>query len=97
MVTATELNYKNFGRCVKLDNGTASIIITVEVGPRIISYCLNGHENSRTIRRNSAIISARAGPGTYTAATGSGAALKATRTATSRITSRWNIQFPAAK
>ena len=45
MVTATELNYKNFGRCVKLDNGTASIIITVEVGPRIISYCLNGHEN----------------------------------------------------
>lgn len=34
MVTATELNYKNFGRCVKLDNGTASIIITVEVGPR---------------------------------------------------------------
>ena len=45
MVTATELNYKNFGRCVKLDNGTASIIITVEVGPRIISYCLNGREN----------------------------------------------------
>ena len=45
MVTATELNYKNFGRCVKLDNGTASIIITVDIGPRIISYCLNGHEN----------------------------------------------------
>ena len=117
MVTATELNYKNFGRCVKLDNGTASIIITVEVGPRIISYCLNGHENmlledagrefkdasvlNGTIgemhAKNSAIISARAGPGTYTAATGSGAALRATRTVTSRITSRWNIQFPAAK
>lgn len=45
MVTATELNYKNFGKCVKLDNGTASIIITVDIGPRIISYCLNGHEN----------------------------------------------------
>ena len=45
MVTATELNYKNFGKCVKLDNGMASIIVTVDVGPRIISYCLDGHEN----------------------------------------------------
>ena len=45
MVTATELNYKNFGKCIKLDNSTASIIITVDVGPRIISYCLNGKEN----------------------------------------------------
>lgn len=45
MVTVTEINYRNFGKCVKLDNGTASIMITVEVGPRIISYCLNGHEN----------------------------------------------------
>lgn len=45
MVTATEINYKNFGKCVKLDNETASIIITVDIGPRIISYCLNGKEN----------------------------------------------------
>lgn len=45
MVTVTEITYKNFGRCVKLDNGTASVIITVDIGPRIISYCLNGREN----------------------------------------------------
>ncbi len=45
MVTVTEITYKNFGRCVKLDNGVASVIITVDVGPRIISYCLDGHEN----------------------------------------------------
>lgn len=45
MVTATEITYKNFGRCVKLSNGTASLIVTVEIGPRIISYCLDGHEN----------------------------------------------------
>lgn len=45
MITATEINYKNFGKCVKLDNGTASIIIMVDAGPRIISYCLNGMEN----------------------------------------------------
>lgn len=45
MVTVTEITYKNFGRCVRLDNGTASVIITVDIGPRIISYCLNGREN----------------------------------------------------
>lgn len=45
MVTTTQISYKNFGRCVKLDNGTASIIVTLDVGPRIISYCLNGKEN----------------------------------------------------
>lgn len=45
MVSATEITYKNFGKCVKLDNGTASIIVTVDIGPRIISYCLNGKEN----------------------------------------------------
>lgn len=45
MVTVTEINYKNFGKCVKLENEVASVIVTVEVGPRIISYCLNGKEN----------------------------------------------------
>ena len=50
MVTVTEINYRNFGKCVKLDNGTASIMITVEVGPRIISYCLNGHAVRKATR-----------------------------------------------
>lgn len=45
MVQVTEINYKNFGKCVKMDNGIASVIVTVDVGPRIISYCLNGKEN----------------------------------------------------
>lgn len=45
MVTVSEINYKNFGKCVKMDNGTASLIVTVDIGPRIISYCLNGKEN----------------------------------------------------
>lgn len=45
MVEITEISYKNFGKCIKMDNGTASIIVTVDVGPRIISYCLNGKEN----------------------------------------------------
>ena len=45
MVTISEIEYKNFGRCVKMENEVASVIVTVEVGPRIISYCLNGKEN----------------------------------------------------
>lgn len=45
MVTISEMEYKNFGRCVKMENEVASVIVTVEVGPRIISYCLNGKEN----------------------------------------------------
>ena len=44
MVTISEIEYKNFGRCVKMENETASVIVMVEAGPRIISYCLNGKE-----------------------------------------------------
>lgn len=45
MVNISEINYKNFGKCIKMENEIASVIITVDVGPRIISYCLNGKEN----------------------------------------------------
>ncbi len=45
MVTISEISYKNFGKCIKMENETASLIVTVDVGPRIISYCLNGKEN----------------------------------------------------
>lgn len=45
MVKSDIIEYKNFGRCVRLGNGTASLIITLDVGPRIISYCLDGKEN----------------------------------------------------
>lgn len=45
MIRFTEINYKNFGKCVKLENDVASVIVTVDVGPRIISYSLNGKEN----------------------------------------------------
>lgn len=45
MVKVTEISYKNFGRCVKMENEVASVIVTIDVGPRIISYSLNGREN----------------------------------------------------
>lgn len=44
-VKFSEITYKNFGRCIKMENEVANLIITVDVGPRIISYSLNGKEN----------------------------------------------------
>lgn len=45
MVTITEIQYKNFGRCLELKNDTATLVVTLDIGPRIISYHLNGKEN----------------------------------------------------
>ncbi len=45
MTTITEITYKNFGRCLEMRNETATVVITVDFGPRIISYHLNGKEN----------------------------------------------------
>ena len=45
MVTITEIQYKNFGRCLEMKNDTATVVVTLDIGPRIISYHLNGREN----------------------------------------------------
>lgn len=45
MVTITEIQYKNFGRCLELKNDTATVVVTLDIGPRIIAYHLNGKEN----------------------------------------------------
>lgn len=39
------IEYKNFGKCILIENDIASVIITVDVGPRIISYKLKDKEN----------------------------------------------------
>ncbi|MBP0955336.1 MAG: hypothetical protein J6M90_06810 [Oscillospiraceae bacterium] len=44
-VQITEREYKNFGKCVFLDNGLMSMGITVDVGPRVIYCALKGREN----------------------------------------------------
>lgn len=44
-VKFSETNYKNFGKCLKIDNGVVTLLITVDVGPRVIYYSLNGKEN----------------------------------------------------
>ena len=44
-VKFTEESYKNFGKCIVMDNGICTVKITVDVGPRVIYYALNGMEN----------------------------------------------------
>lgn len=44
-VKFSEISYKNFGKCIKMENETTTIIVTVDVGPRVIYYGLNGKPN----------------------------------------------------
>ena len=40
-----EINYKNYGRCVEISNDIVKLIVTVDVGPRIINYSFLNGEN----------------------------------------------------
>ncbi len=44
-ITLKEIQYKNFGKCVELSNGIIKVIVTVDVGPRIINYSFVNGEN----------------------------------------------------
>lgn len=44
-VKCYETEYKNFGRCVCLENDIIKLMATVDVGPRIIYFGLCGNEN----------------------------------------------------
>lgn len=44
-VTATLTEYKNFGTCIELSNGEIKLLVTVDVGPRVINYSFVDGEN----------------------------------------------------
>lgn len=44
VVNILEINYKHYGKCLKITNGVVEIIITIEYGPRIVKY---GYVNGR--------------------------------------------------
>lgn len=44
-VKIVEKEYKNFGKCIFLENGTITLGATVEFGPRIIYFSLDGKPN----------------------------------------------------
>ncbi|MDE6188759.1 MAG: hypothetical protein K2G37_00535 [Clostridia bacterium] len=39
------INYKKFGKCAKLSKGGKTMLVTVDLGPRIIFYGFDGGEN----------------------------------------------------
>lgn len=45
MIQRTYKNYKHYGKCLSLSNGTIELLVTVEVGPRIIFFGLKDGEN----------------------------------------------------
>lgn len=44
-VTIKEIEFENFGKCVEISNGKSDVVITKELGPRIIRVGLVGKEN----------------------------------------------------
>lgn len=55
MISIKEVtSYKNYGKCLSISNGAMEILVTVDVGPRIIRCSLAGKENlmHEDIRRN---------------------------------------------
>jgi len=44
-VTIKEIQFENFGKCIEISNGKSDVVITTEIGPRIIRAGLVGKEN----------------------------------------------------
>lgn len=44
-VTLEEIEYQNFGKCLRISNGEAEAVVTTDIGPRVIRYSLCGGEN----------------------------------------------------
>ena len=38
-------SYENYGKCIKMENDTTELYVTVDLGPRIVKYNLKGCEN----------------------------------------------------
>lgn len=44
-VAVREVNFKNFGKCIEISNGSIEALVTVDLGPRIIRFGFIGGEN----------------------------------------------------
>jgi hypothetical protein len=44
-ISVKEIEYKEYGKCVEISNGTVDVVVTVDVGPRIIRFGFIGGEN----------------------------------------------------
>jgi len=44
-ISVQEINYGRYGKCVQISNGSVDLLVTVDMGPRIIRFGLTGKEN----------------------------------------------------
>lgn len=44
-VVIKEVLYKEFGKCIEISNGTVDLLVTVDIGPRVIRFGFIGKEN----------------------------------------------------
>lgn len=52
MVKFQEVNYEYFGKCLHIQNGIVEMLVTVDVGPRIISFNLMNEKNIMCVDRD---------------------------------------------
>ncbi len=45
MIEYKEVDYKNYGKCLEISNGKIDLLVTLDIGPRIIRYGFCGKEN----------------------------------------------------
>ena len=45
MVSYKEISYKNYGKCLEISNGAIDLLVTLDVGPRIIRFGFCGEKN----------------------------------------------------
>ncbi len=44
-ISIKEIVYKEYGKCVEISNGSVDVVVTVDVGPRVIRFGFLGKEN----------------------------------------------------
>lgn len=44
-ITIKEITYGQYGRCVEISNGIVDLVVTVDIGPRVIRFGMIGKEN----------------------------------------------------
>lgn len=52
MVTKEFIQFKNYGKCIKLSNGVIEAVATLDLGPRIVFFGFIGGENIMKDRKS---------------------------------------------
>lgn len=45
MIAKNEIEYKNYGKCLELTNGIVRLVVTLDIGPRVINYSFCDGDN----------------------------------------------------